>query len=64
MPKERVDEKRVTIQFEGWEVDLFICDSGDLGITVTEFGKTHNDDESKMADIFVSKLDVHNISSC
>lgn len=64
MPKSYVNEKNVLIQFEGWEVDIFICESGDLGMTVTEHGKTHKDIDAKSQDIFVNKDDIRIIHSC
>lgn len=56
-------EKNVTVTFEGWEIDIFICDNGDLGMTVCEFGKTHKDEDAKSTDIFVDKFDLA-VHSC
>ena len=56
------NEKNVLIQFEGWEVDIFICDNGNLGFTVTEYGKTHLNYDAVSVDIFVNKEDVDNVT--
>jgi len=61
MPKLITNEKNVIIKFEGWEADIFICENGDLGITVAEFGKTHTDAEVRCVDIFVDKEDVNSV---
>jgi len=49
MPK----EKSVTIQFEGWEVDIFVCESGNLGFTVYEPSPNAKNEDTRCRDIFV-----------
>ena len=43
------------IRIGSWELDLFVTDDGNLGITVYEHGKTGNDEDVHGKDIFVSK---------
>lgn len=62
MPK--IKEKRVTVKFEGWDIDIFICDNGDLGFTVMEFGRNSEDETAKCVDIFVDKTEVGAVHSC
>ncbi len=58
-------EKGVTIQFENWIVDLFICDSGNLGLTVerNQPGMKFPDDDNPSVDVFVNRdtLAVHSV---
>ena len=56
-------EKNVIVEFEGYEIDIFICDNGNLGMTVHEFNKTHNDEDAKSTDIIVDKFDL-SVHSC
>lgn len=51
-------EKSKLIEFEGFIVDLFISETGDLGITVE---KKENEDDS--VDIFVDKDNLTVVSS-
>jgi hypothetical protein len=52
-------EKSVKVEFEGYVVDLFIAESGNLGMTV-EVAPSHEDNHC--VDIFVTKdLKVTNI---
>lgn len=57
-------EKNVTVKFEGWEMDIFICDNGDLGLTVYEHGKDAKDEDTKCSDIIVDKFDIKTVVSC
>jgi hypothetical protein len=46
------------IRIGSWELDLFVTDDGNLGITVYEHGKTGNDKDIHAVDIFVKKDDL------
>jgi hypothetical protein len=46
------------IRIGSWELDLFVTDKGNLGITVYEHGKTGNDEDVHAVDIFVKKDDL------
>jgi hypothetical protein len=43
------------IRIGNWEIDVFITDDGNLGLTVYEYGKTGNDKDIHAVDIFVKK---------
>ena len=51
-----MEEKNVKIIFEGYMVDLFLCENGNLGMTVEMVKAGDNklvDDERPSTDIFV-----------
>lgn len=47
-----------TVRRGPYEVDLFITEFGNLGITVYEPNKTGDDENAKSVDIFVDKNDL------
>jgi hypothetical protein len=46
------------IKIGNWNLDLFVTDDGNLGITVYEHGKTGSDEDVHAVDIFVNKKDL------
>lgn len=59
-PHDAMKERSVLIEFEGFVVDLFLCDNGNLGITVE---KAPAVDGQPCRDIFVDRetLEVHSV---
>jgi hypothetical protein len=51
-----IPEKNMKVEFEGFIVDLFLCESGDLGMTI-EKAPEHEDNPG--IDIFVDKENLH-----
>ena len=50
-----MNTNEVEINFQDYEIDLFICENGSLGITVYAKGQHREDDTASFVDIHIDE---------